>query len=89
MVCTDKAFVIFKGLHIQGYPSALGEWGRGKGRGWGKVPGSAQQVSALLGVAPAAVPRGHPPPKRRLQNNNKNIRGIIDNKNQEGGVIFN
>ena len=39
MVCIDKAFVIFKGLHIQGYPSALGEWGGGKGRGWGPSPG--------------------------------------------------
>ena len=67
-------------------------WGSGeeaRDADGGQDPDSAQQVSAFLGVAPAAV-RGTSAAQTSFANNNKNIRGIIDNKkNQEGRVIFN
>lgn len=56
MVCIDKTFVIFKGVHIQEYPSA---WGLGVGEGRGEEGTQsqppAQQVIAVLGVAPARL----------------------------------
>lgn len=54
MVCIDKTFVIFKGVHIQENPSA---WGveEGSGDEGPQVPASAQQVTAVLGVAPAQL----------------------------------
>lgn len=54
----------------------------------GQSPGVRAAGERPPGRGSRCSSRGHPPPKRRLQNN-KNIRGIIDNKNQEDGVIFN